>query len=66
MQPREASAIRLALIDDDSGFITVLDRRFAALRWDCHRLSYAAGPDQLATLRLHALPVNPGLTGLQD
>jgi DNA-binding response OmpR family regulator len=64
MQPREASAIRLALIDDDSGLVTVLDRRFAALRWNCHLLGYAAGPDQLATLRLHALLVNPGLTGL--
>ena len=64
MQPREASAIRLALIDDDSGLVTVLDRRFAALRWSCQLLGYAAGPDQLATLRLHALLVNPGLTGL--
>jgi DNA-binding response OmpR family regulator len=27
-------------------------------------LGYAAGPDQLATLRLHALIVNPALTGL--
>jgi DNA-binding response OmpR family regulator len=54
----------VALIDDDSGLVTVLDRRFAALNWDRQVLSYAAGPEQLAALRLHALVVNPALTGL--
>jgi DNA-binding response OmpR family regulator len=62
--PRDTAAIRVALIDDDSGFVTVLDRRFAALRWDRELLGYAAGPDQLAALRLHALILNPALTGL--
>jgi DNA-binding response OmpR family regulator len=62
--PREASPIRVALIDDDSGLVTVLDRRFAALHWDRKVLSYAPGPDQLAGMRLHALIVNPALTGL--
>ena len=60
----EASALRVALIDDDSGLITVLDRRFAALRWERQVLGYAAVPEQLAALRLHALVVNPALTGL--
>jgi DNA-binding response OmpR family regulator len=62
--PREASTIRLAFIDDDSGLMTVLDRRFAALRWDREVLAYAAAPEQLAALRLHAVVVNPALTGL--
>jgi DNA-binding response OmpR family regulator len=62
--PWTASAIRVALIDDDSGLVTVLDRRFEALGWDRRLLSYAPGPDQLAALRLHALIVNPSLTGL--
>jgi DNA-binding response OmpR family regulator len=61
---REAAPIRVALIDDDSGLVTVLDRRFAALRWDRELLGYAAGPEQLAALRLHAVIVNPALTGL--
>ncbi len=56
--------IRVALIDDDSGLVTVLERRFAALHWEQLLLSYAAGPDQLAVMRLHALVVNPALTGL--
>jgi DNA-binding response OmpR family regulator len=62
--PWKASAIRVALIDDDSGLLTVLDRRFEALGWDRQVLSHAVGPDQLAALRLHALIVNPSLTGL--
>jgi DNA-binding response OmpR family regulator len=59
-----ASAVRVALIDDDSGLLTVLDRRFSALGWEYEVLGYAAGPDQLAAMRLHALIVNPALTGL--
>jgi DNA-binding response OmpR family regulator len=60
-----ASAIRVALIDDDSGLLTVLERRFAALGWEWEVLGYAAGPDQLTAQRLHALVVNPALTGLE-
>lgn len=62
--PREAAAIRVALIDDDSGLVTVLDRRLAALRWERQVLGYAVLPEQLAALRLHVLIVNPALTGL--
>jgi DNA-binding response OmpR family regulator len=59
-----SSAIRVAFIDDDSGLMTVLERRLAALGWEHQVLGYAAAPEQLAALRLHALVVNPGLTGL--
>jgi DNA-binding response OmpR family regulator len=44
--------------------MTVLERRLSALRWDRHILGYAPAPEQLAALRLHALIVNPALTGL--
>jgi DNA-binding response OmpR family regulator len=63
--PLDARRVRVALIDEDSGLLTVLDRRFAALGWDREALAYAAGPDQLTALRLHALIVNPALTGLE-
>jgi DNA-binding response OmpR family regulator len=62
--PSDASPVRVALIDDDSGLFTVLERRFAALRWHHEVIGYAAGPDQLAALRLHAVIVNPTVTGL--
>lgn len=58
------TAIRVALIDDDSGLTTVLERRFDALGWERVVLGYAAAADQLAALRLHGLIVNPALTGL--
>jgi DNA-binding response OmpR family regulator len=58
------AAIRVALIDDDSGLITVLERRFDALGWERVVLGYAPGADQLKALRLHGLIVNPALTGL--
>jgi len=58
------SPVRIAVIDDDSGLATVMERRFAALRWQREVLAYAPGPDQLAALRVHALLVNPALTGL--
>jgi DNA-binding response OmpR family regulator len=62
--PTAASPIRVAIIDDDSGLVTVLDRRFARLRWEREVIGYAATPDQLSALRLHAVILNPEITGL--
>jgi DNA-binding response OmpR family regulator len=58
------SGVRLALIDDDSGLLAVLDRRLGTLGWGRELLSYGATHEQLAALRLHALIVNPEITGL--
>jgi len=63
--PRQATGVRLALIDDDSGLETVLQRRLRAVGWDAAVLSYAAAPEELAALRLHIALINPALTGLQ-
>ena len=65
LRPSQTSPLRIALIDDDSGLMTVLSRRFAARRWDSQMIGYAASPDQLAALKLHALIVNPAITGLE-
>jgi DNA-binding response OmpR family regulator len=62
--PSDSSPVRVAFIDDDSGLMTVMERRLAALRWQHEVLQYAAGHEQLAALRLHAVVVNPALTGL--
>lgn len=64
MAPSDATGIRVALIDDDSGLLTVLERRFQALRWEREVLEHAQGVSELAELRLHALIVNPALTGI--
>jgi DNA-binding response OmpR family regulator len=63
--PRQATGVRLVLIDDDSGLETVLARRFDAAGWDATSLPYAAAPEELAALRLHVALVNPALTGLR-
>ncbi len=63
--PRQATGIRLALIDDDSGLLAVLERRLEALGWQREVLGYGATHEQLAALRLHALIVNPAMTGLE-
>ena len=63
-RPTDGSPIRIALIDDDSGLQTVLERRFAVLGWQWEPLAYAATHEQLAAMRLHALLLNPSLTGL--
>lgn len=60
----DTAQVSIAIIDDDSGLITVIDRRFAALRWQRELLTYAPAPEQLASLRLNALVLNPSLTGL--
>jgi len=62
--PSEARQVRIALVDDDSGLVTMLERRFEALRWECEVLAYPPGPDQLAAMRLHAVVLNPELSGL--
>ncbi len=59
-----SSAVRVALVDDDTGLIAVVDRRLAALRWQREVINYPPGPDQLAAMRLHVLIVNPALSGL--
>ncbi|HET6864610.1 MAG TPA: response regulator transcription factor [Solirubrobacteraceae bacterium] len=61
----DASPIRVALIDDDSGLLTVLERRLGALRWEISVLAFPPDAGHLASLRLHALIVNPRLTGLE-
>src|SRR5205085_883967 len=60
----DAPPIRVALIDDDSGLLTVLERRLGALRWEIEVLAFPPDAAHLGAMRLHALIVNPRLTGL--
>jgi len=65
MQPsNEGSSVRILLVDADTGLTSTLGRRFNALHWEHEVLNYAPGPDHLAAMRLHALVVNPALSGI--
>jgi DNA-binding response OmpR family regulator len=61
----DASGVRVALIDDDSGLLTLLERRFGPRRWESEVVPYAVAPEQLTAMRLHAVIINPALTGLE-
>ncbi len=63
--PRQATGVRLALVDDDSGLETVLQRRLRAIGWGASVFAQAPATEQLAQLRLHTALVNPALTGLR-
>ena len=61
--PDSASSVRLAVIDGDSGFATVLAKRVDALGWE-HRITGGPLPvDSLVSMRLHALVVNLAVIG---
>ncbi len=63
MTRSDVGAVRVALIDDDTGLLTVVERRMEALDWQRWVLPYAARPSELAELRLHALVLNPAVGG---
>lgn len=55
--------IRLAVVDSDSGFVRVLTKRLEAMGWE-HRVLAAPPPiEELATIRLNAIVVDPAVLG---
>jgi DNA-binding response OmpR family regulator len=60
----ESSPVRVVLVDDDTGLLTMVTRRLEALRWAHEVMSYAPGPDQLLAMRAQAMILNPALSGL--
>jgi DNA-binding response OmpR family regulator len=61
--PDSAGSVRLAVIDGDSGFATVLAKRVDALGWE-HRTTGGPLPvESLVSMRLHALVVNLAVIG---
>jgi DNA-binding response OmpR family regulator len=53
--------IRLAVIDTDSGFVTVLAKRAEAAGWVLHPTSGSLPPRDLVAMKLNALLVDPTL-----
>jgi DNA-binding response OmpR family regulator len=56
-------AIRLAVVDDDSGFVTVLAKRAEAAGWQLRVSAGAIPPEELVAMRLNALLVDPAVLG---
>jgi len=55
--------IRLAVIDDDSGFVTVLAKRTESAGWQQRILAAAIPPEELVAMKLNALLVDPAVLG---
>jgi DNA-binding response OmpR family regulator len=55
--------IRLAVIDDDSGFVTVLSKRTEAAGWQQRVLSGAIPPEELVAMKLNALLLDLAVLG---
>jgi DNA-binding response OmpR family regulator len=59
----QTGTVRLAVIDNDSGFLRVLTRRFDAAGWEYRVHSASVPPEELVAMKLNALVVDPGLLG---
>jgi DNA-binding response OmpR family regulator len=55
--------IRLAVIDDDSGFVTVLTKRAEAAGWQSRHITGPVPADELVAMKLNALVVDPRVLG---
>ncbi len=56
-------SIRIAVIDNDSGFVTVLARRAEAAGWDLSQKTGPVPPRDLVAMKLNALLVDPAVLG---
>ena len=61
MNPQQT--IRLAVIDSDSGFVTVLSKRAEAAGWQLRQVGSAIPPEELVAMKLNALLVDPSVLG---
>ena len=57
------AAIRIAVIDTDSGFVTVLARRAEAAGWHLSQKTGPVPPRDLVAMKLNALLVDPAVLG---
>jgi DNA-binding response OmpR family regulator len=59
----ELQKIRLAVIDDDSGFVAVLSKRTEAAGWQQRTVSGGIPPEELVAMKLNALVLDPAVLG---
>jgi len=55
--------IRLAVLDTDSGFVTVLAKRADAAGWQLRQATGAVPPQELVAMKLNAVLVDPAVLG---
>ena len=55
--------VRVAVIDTDSGFLKVLDKRLDRLGWEHRTLSGPVPVEELVAMRLGALVIDLGVLG---
>ncbi len=60
-----SSPLRIALVDRDTGFATVVKRRAESLGWQQRDLTQVPAVDALVSMRLHAIVIDPTLLGPQ-
>jgi two-component system response regulator RegX3 len=58
-----AQTIRLAVLDNDSGFVTVLAKRTEAAGWQQRHAGSAIPPEELVSMKLNALLLDPAMLG---
>jgi DNA-binding response OmpR family regulator len=59
----QTGTLRLAVIDDDSGFVTVLTKRLDAGDWEYRVLAGGVPVEELVAMKLNALVVDPSVFG---
>ncbi|MBJ7347486.1 MAG: response regulator transcription factor [Thermoleophilaceae bacterium] len=59
----DRSSPTVVIIDDDSGFTTVLTKRFEQAGWNHVLIASAPPVEELAAMRLSAIVINPALLG---
>jgi DNA-binding response OmpR family regulator len=57
------AALRVAVVDSDSGFTQVLAKRLGAIGWRTELLASPPPVEQLSRMRLHAIVIDPALLG---
>jgi DNA-binding response OmpR family regulator len=57
------AAVRLAIVDSDSGFVRVLSNRVGAVGWRAEVLTSPPPVEELSRLRQHAIVIDPAVLG---
>ena len=59
----QPETIRLASIDNDSGFLTVLEKRAESAGWQHRRLASGVPPEELVAMKLNAVVIDIAVLG---